>query len=445
MSIPVVVIVGRPNVGKSALFNCFSKRRISIVEPTCGVTRDRVSTEIRHMDYMFELVDTGGMGITDSDGLTKDIEAQIEVALAAADIVLFVVDVRDGITPLDRIVAERLRHIKKEIILVANKVDTPKFEHLMAEFNKLGFGEPYPVSALEGYGRTDLLDKLISLLPPQEAGDIAAEAIMKLAIVGKRNAGKSTLINTLARKQRVIVSEVPGTTRDSIDVKFEIDNKQFLAIDTAGVRKKRQVKDSIEFYSMARAERSIRRADVVLFLIDATLKISEVDKKLGAYIDSQKKPCVIVINKWDLVKGIETEEYHKYINKCLPGLSFVPLSFISAKNNDHVVEMIHLAMDLYEQAHTRVSTSELNKVVEEALALQRPAQRRSKTPKVYYSTQINVAPPTFVIFVNDPTLFDSNYERYLGNQLRSKLPFSEIPLRFYFRQRSKTKQNIEHS
>ncbi|MBM4054950.1 MAG: ribosome biogenesis GTPase Der [Planctomycetes bacterium] len=445
MPLPVVVIVGRPNVGKSALFNCFSKRRISIVEPTCGVTRDRVSTEIRHKDYVFELVDTGGMGVMDSDGLTKDIEAQIEIALAAADSVLFVVDVREGITPLDRIVAERLRHIKKEIILVANKVDVPKFEYLTGEFNKLGFGKPFPVSAIEGYGRSDLLDKIISFFPPQDSSDIPSEAIMKLAIVGKRNAGKSTLINTLAGEQRVIVSEVPGTTRDSIDVKFEMDNKQFLAIDTAGVRKKKQVKDSIEFYSMARAERSIRRADVVLFLIDATLAISEVDKKLGAYIDSERKPCVIVINKWDLVKGIEMEKYHAYIAKNLPGLSFAPLSFISAKNNDHVVEMIHLAMDLYEQANTRVSTAELNKVVEDALTLQRPSQRKSKTPKVYYSTQINVAPPTFVIFVNDPKLFDSNYERYLGNQLRSKLPFSEIPLKFYFRERSKTKQDTEPS
>ncbi|WP_169704025.1 ribosome biogenesis GTPase Der [Candidatus Kuenenia stuttgartiensis] len=446
MQIPVAVIVGRPNVGKSALFNCFSRRRISIVEPTSGVTRDRVSTEIRHKDYVFELVDTGGMGITDSDGLTEDIEMQIEVALAAADVVLFVVDVREGITPLDRIVAERLRHVKKEVILIANKVDTPKFEHSMGEFNKLGFGEPHPVSAIEGYGRSDLLDKIISLFPLQEPYDNTdSEPIMKMAIVGKRNAGKSTLINTLARKQRVIVSEVPGTTRDSIDVKFEMDNKQFLAIDTAGVRKKSQVKDSIEFYSMARAERSIRRADVVLFLIDATLKISDVDKKLGAYIDLERKPCVIVINKWDLVKGIETEEYHEYINKSLPGLSFVPISFISAKNNDHVAEMIHLAMDLYEQANTRVSTSELNKVVEDALKLQRPGQRKSKTPRIYYCTQISVAPPTFVIFVNDPSLFDNNYERYLGNQLRSKLAFPEIPLKFYFRQRSQTKQKTEHS
>ncbi|OHB73729.1 MAG: ribosome biogenesis GTPase Der, partial [Planctomycetes bacterium RBG_16_41_13] len=288
--------------------------------------------------------------------------------------------------------------------------------------------------------------KIISLFPPQEPYDNTdSEPIMKMAIVGKRNAGKSTLINTLARKQRVIVSEVPGTTRDSIDVKFEMDNKQFLAIDTAGVRKKSQVKDSIEFYSMARAERSIRRADVALFLIDATLEISDVDKKLGAYIDLERKPCVIVINKWDLVKGIETEEYHEYINKSLPGLSFAPISFISAKNNDHVAEMIHLAMDLYEQANTRVSTSELNKVVEDALKLQRPGQRKSKTPRIYYSTQISVAPPTFVIFVNDPTLFDNNYERYLGNQLRSKLAFPEIPLKFYFRQRSQTKQKTEHS
>src|SRR3990167_3245413 len=444
MQIPVAVIVGRPNVGKSALFNCFSRRRISIVEPTSGVTRDRISTEIRHMDYVFELVDTGGMGIIDSDGLTEDIEMQIEVALAAADVVLFVVDVREGVTPLDRIVAERLRHVKKEVILIANKVDTPKFEHSMGEFNKLGFGEPHPVSAIEGYGRSDLLDKIISLFPPQEPYDNTdSEPIMKMAIVGKRNAGKSTLINTLARKQRVIVSEVPGTTRDSIDVKFEMDDKQFLAIDTAGVRKKSQVKDSIEFYSMARAERSIRRADVVLFLIDATLEISDVDKKLGAYIDLERKPCVIVISKWDLVQGVETGKFNDYIYKCLPGLSFAPVSFISAKNNVHVVEMIHLALELYGQANTRITTSELNQALQEALSLHRPTRKKSRSPRIYYATQVSVAPPTFILFVNDPKLFDSDYERYLSNQLHSKLPFSEVPLKFHYRAR--TKVQLSHA
>jgi len=434
MPIPVVVIVGRPNVGKSALFNCFSKRRISIVEPASGVTRDRLSTEIRHNDYTFELIDTGGMGIKDTAGLTRDIEAQIEVAINKSDVILFVVDVKEGVTPLDNMVAEKLRHVKKKILLIANKVDVPKLEYQLANFHKLGFGEPYPISAIEGYGRTDLLDKIVSLLPQQETS-VSPETIMKLAMVGKRNAGKSTLVNTLARENRVIVSEIPGTTRDSVDVRFETDNMQFLAIDTAGVRKKRQVKDSVEFYSMSRAERSIRRADVVLFLIDATLRVSDVDKKLGAYITSEKKPCIIVFNKWDLVHEIDTKKYHEYINNCLPGLSYAPISFISAKDNIHVLETIKLATELFEQAQIRVSTSELNQVVEEAIALRRPTKKKTRTPKIYYTTQVGVTPPTFVVFVNDPTLFDSNYERFLANQLRNKLPFSEIPLRFYFRRR----------
>ena len=438
MTIPIVTIVGRPNVGKSSLLNCLARRRISIVEPTSGVTRDRVSTEIQYKDYVFELVDTGGMGVKDSDGLTEDIEIQIEIALAQADIILFVVDVREGVTPLDVMVAEKLRRLKKEVILVANKVDTPKLEYQKAEFNKLGFGEPLPISAVERFGRSELLDRTISLLPAPCQETVTTEPIMKLAIVGKRNAGKSTLINTLAKEQRVIVSEVPGTTRDSIDVRFEIDGKQFLAIDTAGVRKKKQVHDSIEFYSMARAERSIRRADVVLFLIDATLKVSEVDKKLGDYIISEDKPCIIVINKWDLVKGIETNKYNDYIYKCLPGLSFAPISVISAKNNAHIKEMVHLALDLYEQANTRITTSELNQALEEALTLHRPTRHKSKAPRIYYATQVSAAPPTFVLFVNDPKLFDSDYERYLSNQLRKKLPFSEIPLKFHYRARTQT-------
>ncbi|HHT9129165.1 MAG TPA: ribosome biogenesis GTPase Der [Candidatus Wujingus californicus] len=439
MSIPVVTIVGRPNVGKSSLLNCLAKRRISIVEPTCGVTRDRVSTEILHQGRLFELIDTGGIGVHDVDGLTKDIEEQIEIAISMADVILFVLDVRDGVTPLDVMVTEKLRRLKKRIIPIANKVDVPKLEHEVAVFIKLGFGEPLPVSANEGYGRTELLDRIVSLLPENHTKDTdSTEPIMKLAIVGKRNAGKSTLINTLAGEQRVIVSEVPGTTRDSVDVRFEIDGKPFLAIDTAGARKKRQVKDSIEFYSMARAARSIRRADVVLFLIDATLKISEVDKKLGDYIISEYKPCIIVINKCDLIKGVEAEKYNEYIYKSLPGLSFAPISFISARNNEHVIEMIHLSLELYEQANTRITTSELNQAIEEAITLRRPTRSKSKSPRIYYATQVSVSPPTFVLFVNNPKLFDSDYERYLTNQLRSKLPFSEIPMKFHFRHRKQT-------
>lgn len=438
MIIPVVTIVGRPNVGKSSLLNCLAKRRISIVEPTSGVTRDRVSTEIQYKDYLFDLVDTGGMGVEDVDGLTGDIEAQIEIALTSADVVLFVVDVREGTTPLDVMVAEKLRRLGKEVILVANKVDTPKFEGYATDFNRLGFGKPLPVSASEGFGRSELLDRITALLPEPGKEPAPAETIMKFAIVGKRNAGKSTLINTLAKEQRVIVSEVPGTTRDSIDVRFELEGKKFLAIDTAGVRKKRQVKDSIEFYSMARAERSIRRADVVLFLIDATLKISEVDKKLGDYIVSEQKPCIIVINKWDLVEGVGAEKYNDYIYKCLAGLSFAPICCISAMNNDHVVNMVRLATELYGQANTRVSTAALNQALEEALSLHRPTRKKSASPKIYYATQVSAGPPTFVLFVNDPKLFDSDYERYLANQIRQKLPFSEVPMKFHFRARTRT-------
>lgn len=442
MTIPVVTIVGRPNVGKSSLLNCLAKRRISIVEPTSGVTRDRVSTEIQHKDYVFELIDTGGMGVKDTDGLTEEIEEQIEIALHKADIILFVVDIRDGITPLDSMVAEKLRRLGKKVILIVNKVDTPKFEYHISGFHALGFGNPVPLSALEGFGRSELLDKVVSLLPAPCHGLISPVPILKLAIVGKRNAGKSTLINTLVKEQRVIVSDVPGTTRDSVDVQFEIDGKRYLAIDTAGLRKKRQVKDSIEFYSMARAQRSIRRADIALFLIDATLKVSEVDKKLGDYIVSEYKPCIIVINKWDLVSGVETQKFNDYISKCLPGLSFAPISFISAKNDVHVKEMIHLASELYEQAHSRVTTSELNQTMEEAIALHRPTRTRVKSPKIYYSTQVGVAPPTFVLFVNDTKLFDNDYERYLSNQLRNKLPFSEVPLKFYFRARTKDRKSV---
>ena len=437
MTISSIAIVGRPNVGKSCLFNCLARRRISIVEPTCGVTRDRLTTEITYQKHTFELIDTGGMGVEDVDGLTEDIEYQIEIALLKADILLFVVDARDGITPLDTTVAEKLRHLGKKTILVANKVDTPQLGYQISEFNRLGFGTPQPISAMEGYGRSDLLDRIVEMLPQPSPEDVTSEPIMKLAIVGKRNAGKSTLINTLAKEQRVIVSEVAGTTRDSVDVRFTLDGKTFLAIDTAGVRKKGQVNDSIEFYSMARAERSIRRADVVLFLIDTTLKVSDVDKKLGNYIDTEKKPCIIVLNKWDLSQGVETDTFNKYIQQCLPGLSFAPLSFISAKKNENVDDLIALSLELFEQANTRVSTSELNRALEEALSLHRPTRKKTKSPKIYYATQVGVVPPTFVLFVNEPELFDSDYERYLSNQLRKKLPYSEVPLKFYFRPRTR--------
>ncbi|KAA3608556.1 MAG: ribosome biogenesis GTPase Der [Candidatus Scalindua sp. AMX11] len=433
MFFPTVAIIGRPNVGKSSLLNCLAKRRISIVDSVSGVTRDRVSVEIEHDGKLFELIDTGGIGVNDVDELTYEIEIQIELALKKADLILFVVDVREGVTPLDVDIAERLRRIKKPLLLVANKCDTPKFELHAGDFYKLGMGEPLTISAIEGHGKTDLLDKIIASFPALEPNEKVSAPIMKIAIVGKRNAGKSTLINTLAHEERVIVSETLGTTRDSIDVKFEIKGKPFIAIDTAGVRKKKQIQGSIEFYSMARVERSIRRADVVILLIDAPRKISQVDKKIGDYIKTQYKPCILVINKWDLAGQVETETFTNYVQSRLPGLSFSPLSFMSAMNGSNVIETIALAQEIFDQANTRISTAELNKAIEHAFHLHRPTRKKSKVAKIYYSTQVNVCPPTFVLFVNDKSFFNADYERYLSNQLRKTFPFQEIPLQFYFR------------
>ncbi|MGR3311290.1 MAG: ribosome biogenesis GTPase Der [Candidatus Brocadiales bacterium] len=441
MYIPTVTIVGRPNVGKSSLLNCLAKRRISIVDPTSGVTRDRVSIEIEYppkAGSMLEIVDTGGIGIPDADELKGEIETQIQIAIDTAHIILFVVDVREGVTPLDTTVAERLRQVNKPIILVANKVDSPKQEPLLGEFYKLGFDEPHPISATEGYGRSALLDKIVSILSPITTTSELPIPLMKLAIVGKRNVGKSTLINTLTNEHRVIVSEIPGTTRDSVDVRFELNGKTFIAIDTPGVRKKKQVTDSIEFYSMARAERSVRRADVVLFMLDAPRKISQVDKKLGSYIIENFKPCIIVVNKWDLAEGIHTGQFVHYIHAQLQGLSFAPFSFISAQDGQNVVGTINLAQELFKQANTRIPTAELNKAMEEAISVHRPTRKKNKMPKIYYTTQVSTQPPTFALFTNFPSLFDNDYKRYLANTLRKKFPFTEIPLKFLFRARKRS-------
>ncbi|MEE9503999.1 MAG: ribosome biogenesis GTPase Der [Thermodesulfobacteriota bacterium] len=443
MFLPIVAIIGRPNVGKSSLLNCLARKRISIVDPTSGVTRDRISIEIEHEGRLFELIDTGGLGIKDDVELAHEIEVQIEIALQKANLIIFVVDVRKGITPLDVDVTERLRKIKKPLLLVVNKCDTPKFELQAGEFYKLGLGEPLPISALERHGRSNLLDKIVATLPEISEKQETLKPLMKIAIVGKRNAGKSTLINTLANEERVIVSEIAGTTRDSVDVRFEIEGKPFVAIDTAGIRKKKQIQGSIEFYGMSRVERSIRRADVVLLLIDAPRKISQVDKKIGDFIKTQFKPCILVINKWDLAEGAEVDQFTDYIQSRLPGLYFAPLSFISALNGQNVIETIELAQEIFQQAHTRVSTSEVNKVLEHAFALHHPRKRKNKIAKMYYATQVSVCPPTFVLFVNHKSLFNADYERYLSNQLRKDLPFHEIPLRFYFRPK-KRGQLIEH-
>ena len=435
MALPVVAIVGRPNVGKSSLLNRLAGRRISIVEPTPGVTRDRVSFLLEYEGRWIELVDTGGHGIEDSQGLTEHVEHQIRVALESADLVLFVLDAREGITPLDQKVAELLRPLGKKVQLVANKADLVRIETLAGEFFRLGYGEPIAVSAAEGVGRRTLLDRVLEILGEKAVREAPPDPVMKMAIVGKRNAGKSTLINALAGGPRVIASEVAGTTRDSVDVRFEYDGKTFVAIDTAGVKKKTKLKDSIEFYGYARAQRAIRRADVCVLLIDAAEKVGTLEKKLAQYIGEQLKPCIICINKWDLVGDqAGTDDYAKYIGQVLPWLDYAPMSFVSAKDEQHLGELVDLALELFAQTNIRVTTSELNRAVQMALSEKTPSpKRRLKLPRVYYATQIDVRPPTLVVFVNDPTLFDENYRRFLAGRLRQMLPFPEIPIQLEIR------------
>ncbi|MGD8450737.1 MAG: ribosome biogenesis GTPase Der [Phycisphaerae bacterium] len=435
MALPVVVIVGRPNVGKSSLLNRLAGQRISIVDPRAGITRDRVSAIIEEDERYIELVDTGGIGIIDDDALEEHVEEQIRYAIGRADVIVFLVDVRDGITALDQTVAEQLRRLEKPVVLVANKVDDAAQEPAVGEFGRLGFGEALRVSAVHGRGRERLLGRVLELLGP-ETGETPGTPVMKLAIVGKRNAGKSTLVNTLAGEPRVIVSEVPGTTRDAVDVRFEKDGREFIAIDTAGVRKRARM-DDVDFYSYRRALRSIRRADVVMMLMDSTVPVAEVDLKLAAAVLEEYKPVIITINKWDLAKDrATTSQYADYLTQVMPMLPYAPLAFITATTAKNVDAALDLAMSLHKQAQTRVPTGRLNQALETILAARGPsAKRGTKQVKIYYATQVAVAPPTFVFFCNDPAAVNENYRRFMENRLREHLPLAEVPMQLLFRPR----------
>ena len=436
MPLPIIAIVGRPNVGKSSLFNMLAGRRTAIVEPTAGVTRDRITTICDINEKYFELVDTGGHGIVDRDDLSDHVERQIEYAIQKADIVLFVVDAREGLMPLDQNTAELLRPFHDRVRLVANKVDEPHMSAQTGEFIKLGFGEPITVSAANGSGRWSLTE-LIEECLAHSGDEIPADPIMKIAVVGKRNAGKSSFINALAGEDRVIVSEVPGTTRDSIDVRFVKDNRTIVAIDTAGVRKKNKIQDDVEFYSHLRATAAIQRADVVLFLIDSTVKISQVDKRLGKLITGEHKPCILVVNKWDKVKSLaSSDDYGDYLGKVLPEMDYAPVAFTSAISGRNLQSTVDLATQLFKQANTRVGTGKLNQILQQAISTNLPSPKRGqKSPKFHYATQVTTRPPTIVVFVNSASLVTQNYQRFLLNRFRESLPFDEIPIRLTFRSR----------
>ena len=446
MGIPQVVIVGRPNVGKSSIFNWLAGKRIAIVDSVAGVTRDRVTHLIDVRGWFAELVDTGGMGIEDADDLTEQVEDQIQVAVDSAQVVLFVVDCRDGPVPLDQEVGKRLRYVTAPVLLVVNKVDTPAMEAQANEFYRFG-RKMVQVSVKENRGKAELLDA-IRLRLPEPSLDAAppVEPVMKVAIVGRRNVGKSTLVNTLAQAERMIVSEVPGTTRDSVDVRFELDGKAFMAIDTPGFRRSKSISTDVDFYSTHRAQRSIRRADVVLLFFDATQRISKVDKQLCDYIAQQYKPCMFVVNKWDLTAGaMPTEKWVAYLRDNFKTMWYTPIAFITGQSGKNVKAMLNHAQMLFRQSLHRVATSQLNKLLRAAIGQNPPPVHQNHRPKIYYATQVAVQPPTVVLFCSDPQAISPQYQRYLLRVFRDELEFGEVPVKLYLRKREHgdTRDEIE--
>ncbi len=435
--LPRLVIVGRPNVGKSTLLNRMCGSRIAIVEPTAGVTRDRIAVPARlntvDGERWFEVVDTGGIGIVDRDDLGPHVEGQVQVALDRAAVILFMVDVRDGIMELDKEVAKILRPLDTPILLVINKTEGRQLEWDVDIFRRLGIhSEPISISAQNGEGLGDLYDEIYALCPDAGTARPPTAEAMKMAMIGRRNAGKSTLVNQLAHEERVIVSEIPGTTRDAVDVLFERDGENFVAIDTAGLRKRGKQEDAIEFFSEARSKKTIRRADVVVLMFDVSRTLSAIEKSLAKYAIDHHKPVLLAANKWDLVDDMDPEDFRRYLDAEMPGLSFAPIVFLTAKDGWNVEETLGVAKDLFEQARHRVTTGELNRVLKKALERRSP-NKAGHSVRIRYATQADVAPPTFVIFVNDKKRISKDYLRYLQNCLRKDLPFDEVPLRIVLR------------
>ena len=438
MAKPLVAIVGRPNVGKSTLFNRLIGKRISIVEDTPGVTRDRIYGDAEWLDRQFTLIDTGGIEPASEDQIAVQMRRQAELAIETADVILFLVDGREGMTAADLEVAAMLRRCKKPVVLAVNKLDAPKYHEAIYEFYELGLGEPFIVSAGQGIGLGDLLDEICAHFPESDASE--QEECLQIAIVGKPNVGKSSLTNALLGEERVIVSDVPGTTRDAIDTPFERNGRHYNLIDTAGIRRKRAIEDeSIERYSVIRSLAAVRRADVVLFVCDAEQGLSEQDVKIAGFVHEEGKPSVVIVNKWDLIeKDTHTmDKFKKDMEVDLAFMNYVPFLFISAKSGQRVNKVLEQAEEVYAQSIRRISTGTLNDVVNEAVSVSEPPTQNGRRLKLFYATQVAVQPPTFVFFVNDTTLVHFSYERYLENYFRKSFGFTGTPIRILFRNRSK--------
>ncbi|HLG63155.1 MAG TPA: ribosome biogenesis GTPase Der [Ktedonosporobacter sp.] len=466
---PLVAIVGRPNVGKSTFFNRMIGERLAIVEDLPGTTRDRLYGDTDWNGREFTLIDTGGLelgsgipvgqvGLTGQPGdLMEHVKAQAQLAIDEADVIIFMVDARSGITAADEEVADVLRRANKPVIVAANKADNQARRLDSVEFYQLGLGEPIDVSSIQGVGTGDLLDRVVELLPPAEEEEEAEEEVTRLAIVGRPNVGKSSLLNVILGTQRSIVSDVPGTTRDIIDTEMEFEGHRVRIVDTAGIRRRGRVIPGIEKYSVLRASRALDRCDVALLLIDASEGLSAQDTHIAGEIHEKAKGVVVIVNKWDLAQeqrraareGIfphsdeeieSAEEYRKIIAEGLKFIPYAPIIFASAKTGYHVKSILETALRIAGMRYLRIQTSRLNEVVQEAIRRHNPTVIRTKPLKIYYATQTRVNPPTFVFFVNDPTAVHFSYERYLENRLREAFGFEGTAFRMHFRPRSKTEE-----
>ena len=438
MSKPLVAIVGRPNVGKSTLFNKLIGRRLSIVEDTPGVTRDRIYADAEWLTHSFTLIDTGGIEPESEDIIAVQMRRQAELAIETADVIVFLVDGREGMTAADEEVATMLRKSNKPVVLAVNKLDAPKFNDAIYEFYALGLGDPIIISAGQGLGLGDMLDEVCAHFPPEAEEE--GEHPLNIAVVGKPNVGKSSLVNAILGEERCIVSNIPGTTRDAVDTLFTLDGEPYVLVDTAGIRRKRAVEDeTIERYSVIRSLAAVRRADVVLIVVDAEQGLSEQDVKIAGYVHEEGKPSVLVVNKWDLIeKDTNTmNKFKKDMQVDLAFMDYVPFLFLSAKTGQRVNKLLGAAKESYAQSIRRITTGTLNDIVNEAISMTEPPAMSGKRLKIYYATEVSVQPPTFVIFVNDEALVHFSYKRYMENYFRKTFGFAGTPIKIIFRTRGR--------
>lgn len=437
MSKPVVAVVGRPNVGKSTLFNLLAGERISIVEDTPGVTRDRIYAEVSWLDKNFTLIDTGGIEPDTKDVILSQMREQAQIAMDTADVIIFLVDVRQGLVDADSKVADMLRRSHKPVVLVVNKVDS--FEKMMAdvyEFYNLGIGEPHAISAANQMGIGDLLDEVVALFPDR-TGEDEEDDRPRIAIVGKPNVGKSSIINKLIGENRLVVSDIAGTTRDAVDTSVKYNKKEYVFIDTAGLRRKNKIKEELERYMIVRTVSAVERADVVVLVIDGTEGVTEQDAKIAGIAHERGKGVIIAVNKWDAVEKDDKTIYRftERIRNTLAYMPYAELIFISAKTGQRLNKLYETIDMVIENHSLRVATGVLNEIMTEAVALQQPPSDKGKRLKLYYMTQVSVKPPTFVIFVNDKELMHFSYQRYIENKIRESFGFKGTPLHFIIRER----------